>query len=108
MTTRQLKGTTSIQESIVVPPGVRQVIVGLRQNKHGISYDREELSKAGGGIRLARDPRGYGGRDRAGSIDLAISHAMVPWMGRVLFYYFPYGPASLFLPFLKSMFREKE
>ena len=58
--------------------------------------------------RLARDPRGYGGRDRAGSIDLAISHAMVPWMGRVLFYYFPYGPASLFLPFLKSMFREKE
>ena len=50
VTTRQLKGTTSIQESIVVPPGVRQVIVGLRQNKHGISYDREELSKAGGGI----------------------------------------------------------
>jgi hypothetical protein len=34
----------------VVPPGVRQVIVGLRQGKHGIQYDREELSKAGAGI----------------------------------------------------------
>jgi hypothetical protein len=57
---------------------------------------------------LARDPRGYGGRDRAGSTDLAISQTMVPWMGRVLFYSFPYGPASSFSPFLKSMFREKE
>jgi hypothetical protein len=26
------------------------VLVGLRQNKHGIQYDREELSKAGAGI----------------------------------------------------------
>ena len=49
VTTRKLHGT-NIQESIVVPPGVRQVIVGLRQNKHGIQYDREELSKAGAGI----------------------------------------------------------
>jgi hypothetical protein len=49
VTTRKLHGT-NIQESIVVPPGVRQVIVGLRQGKHGIQYDREELSKAGAGI----------------------------------------------------------
>jgi hypothetical protein len=43
VTTRKLHGN-NIQESIVVPPGVRQVLVGLRQNKHGIQYDREELS----------------------------------------------------------------
>jgi hypothetical protein len=49
--------------------------------------------------RLARDPRGYGGRDRAVSIDLAISQTMVPRMGRVPFYYFSYGPASLLFPF---------
>jgi hypothetical protein len=49
VTTRKLHGT-NIQESIVVPPGVRQVIVGLRQNRHGIQYDREELAKAGAGI----------------------------------------------------------
>jgi hypothetical protein len=49
VTTRKLHGN-NIQESIVVPPGVRQVLVGLRQNKHGIQYDREELSKAGAGI----------------------------------------------------------
>jgi hypothetical protein len=68
----------------------------LPRNMHYVPY------------RLARDPRGYGGRDRAGSIDLAISQTMVCWMGRVLFYSFPYGPASSFSPFLKSMFREKE
>ena len=71
-------------------------------------HEVKKMAGAGAPKVSPPDPRGYGGRDRAGSIDLAISHAMVPWMGRVLFYYFPYGPASLFLPCLRSMFREKE
>jgi hypothetical protein len=58
VTTRKLHGN-NIQESIVVPPGVRQVLVGLRQHKHGIQYDTEELSKAGAGINARTSTRTY-------------------------------------------------
>ena len=49
VTTRQLR-TTNVNESIIVPPGVRQVLIGLRQNHHGLNFDREELSKCGAEI----------------------------------------------------------
>lgn len=39
-----------IMESIVIKPSVRLVVLGFRQNKHGILCDREELGKAGAKI----------------------------------------------------------
>jgi hypothetical protein len=49
VTTRVLR-STNVNESIIVPPGVRQILVGLRQNHHGLNFDREELSKCGAEI----------------------------------------------------------
>lgn len=36
-----------IMESIVIKPSVRLVVLGMRQNLHGIHVDREEMGKAG-------------------------------------------------------------
>eukprot|EP01047_Picozoa_sp_COSAG01_P093467 COSAG01_NODE_24595_length_773_cov_3.532641_1_plen_216_part_10 len=47
-----------MNESIIVPPGVRQVLIGLRQNHHGINFDREELSKCGAEINEILDAAG--------------------------------------------------
>jgi hypothetical protein len=49
VTTRVLR-SNNVNESIIVPPGVRQILIGLRQNHHGINFDREELSKCGAEI----------------------------------------------------------
>jgi hypothetical protein len=57
VTTRVLK-SGNVNESIIVPPGVRQVLVGLRQNHHSINFDREELSKAGAEINESLNANG--------------------------------------------------
>lgn len=36
-----------IMESIVIKPSVRLVVLGMRQNHHGVHVDREEMGKAG-------------------------------------------------------------
>jgi hypothetical protein len=42
--------STQVQESLVVKPGTRQVLFGMRQDDHGIHMDREELGLAMAGI----------------------------------------------------------
>jgi hypothetical protein len=47
----------NVQESLVVNPGIRQVLFGMRQDEHGIHMDREEFGLAMAGI----DEAGTGG-----------------------------------------------
>ena len=48
--------STQVQESLVVKPGTRQVLFGMRQDDHGIHMDREELGLAMAGINEAGIP----------------------------------------------------
>lgn len=42
--------TRNVNESLVVNPGTRQVLFGMRQEEHGIKFDREEFGLAMAGI----------------------------------------------------------
>jgi hypothetical protein len=50
----------NVNESLVVNPGTRQLLFGMRQEEHGIAYDREEFGLAMAGI----DETGTGGAIR--------------------------------------------
>jgi hypothetical protein len=46
----RLVESQNVNESLVVNPGTRQLLFGMRQENHGITYDREEFGLAMAGI----------------------------------------------------------
>tara|TARA_Y100001937_G_C7133090_1_gene338564 strand:- start:1865 stop:3994 length:2130 start_codon:yes stop_codon:yes gene_type:complete len=70
--------STRIMESIVIKPSVRLVVLGMRQNKHGIHMDREEMGKAGAKLIELGEGESWGGHGANAANGIPLTPLIAP------------------------------